>query len=296
MRRRRPSNWCLQCRLQRYRDFRLARTLVRAERSIFAANADAIIRAARGGQRLSIVELGAGTAEKTGILLDAAIRAQGEVIYQPVDVSASALDEAVGTLSESLPGARVQPLVADYTEGYQNLPRPSGRRLALYIGSSIGNFEPDAAKNVLQQLRGELRAGDHLLLGTDLRKEEATLLAAYDDAAGVTAAFNKNVLARINAELGADFDLDRFTHQARWNREASRMEMHLVSRGGQRVSIPALKLDVDFANGESIHTENSYKFSRKSVASLLNSGGFRAAQQWTDPEGRFLVTLAAAAL
>jgi dimethylhistidine N-methyltransferase len=269
--------------------------LTRAERSIFAANADAIIALARARSRhpLHILELGAGTAAKTGLLLAAAARLQHRVLYQPIDVSASALEQARHQLEASLPGVTVEPHVADYTRGYGHLARPAGPRLALFIGSSIGNFEPAAALQLLRQLRSELRSGDSLLLGVDLRKDPAMLLEAYNDAQGVTAAFNKNVLLRINRELGANFRLDRFQHRAVWNSRLSRIEMHLFSTRTQTVDIAALDLGFQFAAGESIHTENSYKYTRARLATLLTRAGFKIGNQWTDPDSLFLVTLAA---
>jgi dimethylhistidine N-methyltransferase len=270
--------------------------LTRAERSIFTAHADEIIQLARRDSQLPvhILELGAGSAAKTGLLLSAAARAQGRVLYQPIDVSASALAEAELHLQADLPGVDIdfQPHVGDYTRGYQHLVHPPGPRLALFIGSSIGNFEPAAAIELLRQLRSQLALEASFLIGVDLRKDPATLLAAYNDAAGVTAAFNKNVLVRINRELGADFDLDSFQHEARWNSRRSRIEMHLVSRRAQTVSIPALDLKVKFAAGESIHTENSYKYTPRRLRALLASTGFAPTASWTDDKKQFLVTLA----
>jgi dimethylhistidine N-methyltransferase len=271
--------------------------LTRAERSIFADHADEIVERARGNAKhpVHILELGAGNASKTGLILAAAVRAQGRVLYQPLDVSGSALADAMQQLQSALPGVTVEPHVTDYTRGYGHLSRPSGPRLALYIGSSIGNFEPQDALQVLRDLRDQLKPGDSLLLGTDLRKEPSVLLPAYNDAMGVTAAFNKNVLVRINHDLAADFDITCFEHEARWNSRRSRIEMHLVSQRPQQVHIAALELTIDFAAGESIHTENSYKYTRRRVNNLLGKAGFAAAKQWKDDDGRFLVTLASVA-
>ncbi len=168
----------------------------------------------------------------------------------------------------------------------------AARTLVLYIGSSIGNFSPEDAVRVLRTVREQLQPGDTLLLGTDLVKDEATLLAAYDDAAGVTAEFNRNMLHRLNRELGADFDVDRFSHRALWNAAESRMEMHLVEQRAQRVTIDDLELH--FTAGETIHTENSYKFTQRSIAWLLKQSGFTLGQQWTDAKGWFAVNLAVA--
>jgi dimethylhistidine N-methyltransferase len=268
--------------------------LTRAERSIFAAHADEIVELARKHSQLPlhILELGAGSASKTGLVLAAAVRAQGRVLYQPIDVSASALAHAETHLEEAVPGVEVEPHVADYTRGYGQLQRPQGPRLALYIGSSIGNFEPEDALEVLRELRQQLLPGDCLLLGADLRKDPSLLLPAYNDAQGVTAAFNKNVLVRINRDLGGSFDVTSFDHVARWNARRSRIEMHLVSRIAQTARIEALDLTVRFKAGESIHTENSYKYTKPRLARMLAQAGFASIRQWKDDAGLFLVTLA----
>ena len=220
---------------------------------------------------VTIAELGAGSATKTGLLLQAATRFQPEVLYQPIDVSASAL-EAAENLAANIPGLNVHAQVANYiTEAY-TLQRPENHRvLALYIGSSIGNFSPDEAQTILCRLRSHLQPGDALLLGADLapsaHKSVDTILAAYDDAAGVTAAFNLNVLARLNRDLDADFNLDAFAHRARWNAAESRIEMHLESLIPQTVQIAGGR--IPFAQGETIHTENSHKFTDQALEDLL---------------------------
>jgi len=266
----------------------------RTERAIFAGYAEGIISAAKGESTkpLRVVELGAGTASKTGILLDAAVKLQGTVTYVPIDVSPSALDEACESLSRSLSEVCVEPEVANYVTDTLELAPHDGPTLALYIGSSIGNFSPEDARAILRNLRGQMKPGDSLLLGTDMVKDEATLLAAYDDENGVTGAFNLNVLRRLNKELGADFDLARFRHVARWNAAESRIEMHLESLTAQRVRIPAANLMVPFANGETIHTENSYKFTGESVRKLVEDSGFLVEETWMDERGWFAVTLA----
>jgi dimethylhistidine N-methyltransferase len=274
--------------------------LTRTERALFEQHADAILLDLIAP--VTIVELGAGTATKTGILLEAATRFQQGVLYQPIDVSPSALAEAE-TLPEHIPGLTVQPQVANYvTERYRIQREPDRKVLALYIGSSIGNFSPAEARAILANLRAQLQPGDALLLGTDLapgkRKSVEQLLAAYDDASGVTAAFNLNILNRLNRDLGAGFDLDRFTHEARWNAAASRIEMHLVSTCTQTVTLPTNSagpaLTLRFAPGESIHTENSYKFTAETVAALLAPSGFASTATLTDPDCLFAVTLATA--
>jgi L-histidine Nalpha-methyltransferase len=281
----------------------------RIERGIFAAHAEEILREAASSNgphpagKLTLIELGAGTATKTGILLAEAVRQQGSIVYQPVDVSESALAAARENILANLPGVTVRPQVADYTREALPLNRlPNTRTLALYIGSSIGNFTPADARGVLRNLRAQLLPGDTLLLGTDLRpgenKTEATLIAAYDDAAGTTAAFNLNILTRLNRDLGADFRLENFRHHACWNPTESRIEMHLKSLTAQRVHIPANSagsaLTLDLAAGETIHTENSYKFTPKTVEALLTSASFTPTKSWQDPRHLFAVTLATA--
>jgi dimethylhistidine N-methyltransferase len=269
--------------------------LTRAERSIFTAHADEIIQLARRDSQLPvhILELGAGSAAKTGLLLSAAARAQGRVLYQPIDVSASALAEAELHLQADLPGVDIdfQPHVGDYTRGYQHLVHPPGPRLALFIGSSIGNFEPAAAIELLRQLRSQLALEASFLIGVDLRKDPATLLAAYNDAAGVTAAFNKNVLVRINRELGADFDLDAFRFRATWNEEAGAIQSFLVSERAQTVRIDGAGLTIDFASGEAIHTESSHKFTREEMARFAQGCGFRELASYTDSGNRYALSV-----
>ena len=277
--------------------------LTRTERGIFAANAGEIVSAAARGLRLTVVELGAGTAVKTGLLLRACASVQGRVLYQPIDVSPSALEEARRTIERDVPGVTVRPRVANYITDDLGIARASESRvLALYIGSSIGNFSPEQGAEILGKLRRQMAPGDGLLLGTDLApgpgKSVGDLLRAYDDAAGVTAAFNRNILARLNRELGADFELNCFEHRAVWNPEASRIEMHLVARGEQTVMVPGNsagpELRLRFGDGETINTENSYKFDTGSIAGLLRRSGFDVTRSWHDANELFAVTLATA--
>lgn len=272
--------------------------LTRTERGIFAKHADEIIAAATGklsAQPLTMIELGAGTAAKTGLLLEAAVRRQEKVDYLAIDVSESPLTVAKERIEREIPGVTVTPRVADYTTGVADFPAGGKRRMVVYIGSSIGNFEPAHAVKLLRDVRAHLSPGDRLLLGVDRVKERSVLLRAYDDAAEVTAAFNKNVLKRINRELGGTFNPRLFKHRARWNHEHSRIEMHLESLIAQQVRVEALDLNVKFARGETIHTENSYKFTSRDVASLLEEAGFGLSQCWTDEREWFGVYLAAAA-
>jgi dimethylhistidine N-methyltransferase len=276
--------------------------LTRTERGIFSAHAADIVAQAAACDpnltneaepiRLRIAELGAGSADKTRLLLKAAAERQGTLLYEPVDVSSGALQAARERIEGELPGVHVLPRVMDYTQGLHFYPAARGeRRLALYIGSSIGNFEPEKANQVLEIIRAGLETGDALLLGVDLRKDERTLLAAYDDAAGVTAAFNVNLLARLNRELEADFDLESFAHRAVWNAAESRIEMHLESMVDQRVRLRSLDLEVDFKAGETIHTENSYKYAPGQAEAMLSAAGFMPESTWMDERGWFAVCL-----
>jgi L-histidine N-alpha-methyltransferase len=267
--------------------------LTRTERSILAVHAGEIIRLAAGSDAIRLVELGAGSADKTRLLLSTAVDRQDTVFYEPVDVSASALEDARDRIEREIPGVLVTPRVLDYTHGLElDAASPGERRLVLYIGSSIGNFELEEAERLLKNVRAALAQGDSILLGVDLAKSESVLLHAYDDAAGITAAFNLNLLARLNRELGSDFDLDRFAHRAVWNETKSRIEMHLESRMNQTVRIPCLDLTVDFNAGETIHTENSYKYKPGQAEALLHRAGFSPSITWTDDQHRFAVCLA----
>src|SRR5580692_5329642 len=266
----------------------------RTERDIFANYAEAIIAAtgSDGPRPLRVLELGAGTAAKTGILLTAATRLRDEVTYFPVDVSSDALDAACDSIGCLLPDVHLEPMVANYVTHPPKLERFHGTTLAMYIGSSIGNFSPEEARGILCNLRSELSAGDALLLGTDMVKDEATLVQAYDDRDGVTAAFNLNLLHRLNRELGANFDTGCFRHRARWNGTESRIEMHLESTRDQWVDIPAAQLRMEFAAFETIHTESSYKFTYGTLGALLDDAGFTIERTWTDPQQWYALTLA----
>jgi dimethylhistidine N-methyltransferase len=268
--------------------------LTRAERSIFAERADEIVTSA--GCPCTIAELGSGSASKTGLLLAAAAKRQPELVYQPIDVSPSALEHASRTLPAAVPGLQVRPQIANYiTNGYTIDRAGDCSILALYIGSSIGNFGPDEARSILRKLRKQVkRVGDAVLLGADLApnrdKPVEELIAAYDDAAGVTAEFNKNILARLNRELGADFNLDNFVHRAFWNPQDSRMEMYLESTIAQTIHVGDQQ--IVFTPGETIHTENSYKFTERGLRELLQDCGYSSPQWFQDADHHFCVALA----
>jgi dimethylhistidine N-methyltransferase len=266
--------------------------LTRTERGIFERHAGEMVALAAGSSRLRFTELGAGSAEKTRVVMKAALARQQGLVFEAVDVSATALLVAQARIEREVPGVRAVLLEMDYTNGFElDLCASGERRLVLYIGSSIGNFEPQESARILRKLRSQLDEGDGLLLGVDLVKDESTLLAAYDDAAGVTAAFNKNMLVRLNRELGANFDLARFHHRAVWNETMSRMEMHLESSADQHVRFAALDWEVEFRAGETIHTENSYKYRPGGAAAMMAAAGFACAETWTDERGWFEVCL-----
>ncbi|MCF3129627.1 L-histidine N(alpha)-methyltransferase [Streptomyces olivochromogenes] len=256
----------------------------RAEREILDVRSGEIAAAARAR---TLVELGSGSSEKTRYLIDALT---GLDTYVPVDVSESALTRAGQSLVEERPGLAVHALIADFT-GQLTLPATPGPRLIAFLGGTIGNLLPAERAEFLASVRQLMSPGDSLLLGTDLVKDERVLVRAYDDAAGVTAEFNKNVLAVINRELGADFDPDAFEHVARWDAEHEWIEMRLRSLTEQSVKVPALELAVDFAAGEELRTEVSAKFRRDGVAAELAGAGLELTHWWTDAEGRFALSL-----
>jgi len=278
--------------------------LTRIERTLFHAYAAEMIAAAGEGKRLRVIELGAGSADKTRTLLAAALERQATVHYLPVDVSASALEVACSRLEGELPAVRTVPVVADYTRDWTLPPMQAAesedRQLLLWIGSSIGNFEPQEAESLLKRIHAVMQPGDGLLLGVDLApcpggKCVGELLAAYDDESGVTAQFNMNLLVRLNRELGADFDTGSFAHWVEWNESASRMEMHLESLRDQWVHFPSVAgaqdLEVHFAAGERLHTENSYKYTLETIATLMDRAGFPVCERWTDDGEWFAVLL-----
>jgi L-histidine Nalpha-methyltransferase len=267
--------------------------VTRAEEEIFQRHAGEIAASLDGHVRL--VELGSGDARKTRLLIEALVARQEELEYLPIDVSRSAVVQSAERLLHAFPELTVTAFVADYQAGLravrgERVP-PCTRTLALFLGSTIGNLDPGDRVVLLREIRGVLRPGDGLLLGVDLRKSESVLLPAYDDALGVTAAFNLNLLARINRELGGEFDLGAFRHQARWNRELGRIEMHLESLREQTVPIRGLGLEVRFAAGETIHTESSYKLDPAQVVEMAEASGFTLRRTWTDRGGRFASNL-----
>jgi L-histidine Nalpha-methyltransferase len=244
------------------------------------------------GPGVTVVELGSGTATKTTTLLQAFSRRQLRVQYFPVDISPAALAEARQRVESQCTRVSVRPVVADFGNGFGFLKGIAGRKLVLYLGSSIGNFDPGPAVEMLSQIRSQLAPGDALLLGTDLVKDPSILVPAYDDAQGVTQQFDRNILARLNRELGAHFDLEFFRHKAIWNPEESRMEISLESLRPQTVSLDLLNQCVKFANGERIHTEHSYKYTMPMVREMLELSGFSLSATWFDRRNWFALHLA----
>lgn len=260
----------------------------RTEAAILMTHADEIC--ARVGKNVSVSELGAGTATKTRILLRSLLRRQFSVNYFPLDVSDAALQLAKDEVEKELKAVNVHPQIGDF-EDLAFLELQAWPRLVLYIGSSIGNLERDDAITLLQNVAQHLSSGDQLLLGADLVKDSHVMQAAYNDSAGITASFNKNLLVRINRELGGHFEPDAFYHVSFWNEAASRIELHLESACFQSVRVDALDMTIQFGQGERIHTENSYKYTLECLGDLLRHGGFQLEHTWTDPRCWFAVSL-----
>jgi len=264
--------------------------LTRIERDLLATYGAEI--AAALGAPLELVELGSGSATKTRLLIDAVLARQPSLTFRPIDISADALVESALALVGAYEPLRVVAYASDYFSLLrEKRMRTDDRALALFLGSNIGNFEPQDADALLRLLAGSLRRGDGLLIGYDLKKDASILEPAYDDALGVTAAFNKNLLARMNRELGADFDLGAFRFRARWNDERGAVESFLISERAQRVCIAGCDLAVDFDAGDAIHTESSYKFTRDELVALAGRCRFGELRTYTDAASRYALTL-----
>ena len=260
--------------------------LTRAENEILTLYADEMVAAVAGPTTL--LEMGSGSASKTRLIIEALLRKQDELLFIPVDISATALENSSRILLQSYPRLTIDAYAADYFAGLAELAKAKrGRTLALFLGSNISNFDVDEALRFLRALRQVLNDGDALLLGADLKKDKAILEAAYNDALGVTAAFNLNVLARINRELGGNFDLRGFKHFAFYNEAAGRVEIYIESLCEQTVRISKLDMQVQFAQGELIHTENSYKYDLKDLGRLAAETGFTRAHTWQDRAQQF---------
>jgi len=259
----------------------------RAEREILLKRADNI--AAASPDPVQVVELGSGNSQKTLHLLKAMVGARERVAYLPIDVCEEMVEASAAELQATLPKLEIQPIAARYEDGLQAVDPSRGGILLLWLGSSIGNLGRDEAASFVAELSGHLSPGDRMLIGIDLIKGPDVLEEAYNDEAGVTAAFNLNMLERINRELGGAFDLERFRHVALYNAEKARVEMHIESLGDQTVPIEALGTEVEFKQGERIHTENSHKYDFDQIDALAKHGGLRTLDQWFD--SRFLFSL-----
>ncbi|WP_324733196.1 L-histidine N(alpha)-methyltransferase [Pseudomonas paeninsulae] len=265
--------------------------VTRAETGLLKTHARAILAAC--APLTETVELGAGSGEKLARVLQARDAGSAELRVHLVDVSRSALSAAAGLLV-GLPATQVITHQATYEAGLAEFRRnqaEAGHTLLLFLGSNMGNFDPPKANELLRQIRSALQPGDLFLLGADLLKPERELMLAYDDPLGVTAAFNRNLLVRINRELGADFDLDSFQHRALWNATESRMESYLVSTRTQRIRIAEARLELTMRDGETIWTESSYKYSLDGLFGSLEAAGFARRQAWVDEDAQFALTL-----
>ena len=268
----------------------------RTEASILKENAEAIRDALDGD--ISLVELGSGSSAKTTILLDNIMEAQRKLHYLPIDISPTILDETARKLDARYPRLTTIPIASEYGEGLRQAkdlatrePGVARQKLVLFLGSSIGNFEPHDAAAFLNTVRDGLGEDDALLIGFDLQKDLSVLQAAYDDAEGVTARFNLNLLRRINRELGGEFDLDFFSHRAHYNDNAGRMELHLVSKKEQRIPIHRLEEAFDFQKEESIHTESSYKYTIPLIEEIAGGARFKVGKVFTDPKNWYALAL-----
>jgi L-histidine N-alpha-methyltransferase len=266
--------------------------LTRAECAILRAHAEEVI--AKLPRPLTLVELGSGSSRKTRLLMDAIFRGQETLLYVPIDVGRGALEESSRQLLREYPGLHIAAVRSEYEEGLRHLPDDLGQpRLFLWLGSSVGNFHRGDAALFLGKVRRLMTSADRFLVGIDLRKERSILEPAYDDARGVTAQFNLNLLARINRELRGHFDVASFRHRAVYQEEIGRVEMYLESRQAQTVRIDRLELEVSFVAGESIHTENAYKYSFAEIDALAAGAGLRVEEQWLDGPMRFSANLLA---
>jgi dimethylhistidine N-methyltransferase len=263
--------------------------LTRTEQKILEDRAPKMIAAAGGD--LALIEFGSGSSCKTRILLDAVLDRQRRLHYTPIDISSEFLRASALSLLAAYDRLFVTALAAEYNDAIPLLPGHDGPRLILFLGSNIGNFEHEEAVGFLARIRRQMQKRDRILIGVDLVKERRILEAAYNDAAGVTEAFNKNLLLRVNRELGANFDPDRWEHAAPFVEEASRIEMRLVSPNRQAVFFGAFEQKVSFEEGEFIHTENSHKYTLASFAALCAAAGLGIQERWLDERKRFAVML-----
>ncbi len=269
--------------------------VTRAEHEILSTHRDAIIDAV-GGPR-ALVELGSGSSRKTRLLVEALLARREDLLYCPIDISEDALARSGKAMLQTLPGLRINAFSTDYETALDALAEGAGERvprartLLIFLGSSIGNLEPPEARTLVSRIRSILQAGDSFLLGADLKKSSKILIPAYDDALGVTSAFNLNLLVRINRELHGDFRLENFHHRAVYEEQHGRIELYLQSREKQSVPIRALDISVELERGEVIHTEYSYKYDLQQISSLAEVSGFELEQSWLDRKRRFSLNL-----
>jgi len=262
----------------------------RTEEALLESSADEI--ASRFPDGVELIELGGGSGKKTRLLIEALLSNHDHLRYTAIDISKEALDMTAERLLHDYDALEMVGVVGDYARAFDRLERETDScRLVFSLGSNVGNSTREEAREFLASLAERFASEDRLLVGIDLRKDLDVLRAAYNDREGVTAAFNKNVLKRINRELGGNFDLDRFSHRAEWDERLGRIKLELVSEVEQTVKISALDLEVPFENGETIHTEDSTKYSKEEIEALVESAGFRIDAQWIDPKGWFSLNL-----
>jgi L-histidine N-alpha-methyltransferase len=271
------------CRLPEY-------YITRIEHGILKANASEIVSCSGGS--MALVELGSGSSFKTRILIEALLTRQGVLRYFPIDISESIIMESARQLLKDYPQLEISAHVAEFSAGVHRMALETfDQKMVLFLGSNLGNFDPQDARDFLLKLRRELSQQDYLLLGTDMQKDTDVLEPAYDDCQGVTAEFNLNLLRRINRELAGEFELADFSHLAFYNGEKNRIEMHIRSNKAQDVFIGELQRSFSFIPGETIHTENSYKYSVDQVAEISAEAGFKVVNRWEDERGYFSLNL-----
>ena len=271
------------CRLPEY-------YITRIEHGILKANASEIVSCSGG--RMALVELGSGSSFKTRILIEALLARQRSLRYFPIDISESIIMESSRQLMQDYPKLKISAHVAEFSAGVHRMALETlDQKMVLFLGSNLGNFDPQDARDFLLKLRRELSQQDYLLLGTDMQKDASVLEPAYDDRQGVTAEFNLNLLRRINRELAGEFELEGFSHVAFYNGEENRIEMHIRSNKTQEVYIGVLQRSFSFLPGETIHTENSYKYSVDQIAGISAEAGFKVVNRWEDERGYFSLNL-----
>jgi dimethylhistidine N-methyltransferase len=274
--------------------------VTRDESEIIRENIREMIEESRVAPKSSVnlIELGSGSSDKTRYFIEALLEREVSLRYIPIDVSESSLERSSKELMKAYPNLKIAAFATDYFTGLGELAKsktawrqPGQRTIALFLGSSIGNLDADESRALLLAMREVLEPDDSFVLGADLKKEAGILLPAYNDALGVTAAFNLNLLVRINREFDGNFDLDKFEHRAIYNEDLGRIEMHLFSRETHAVKLEALELEIHFEKGESIHTENSYKFKIDALSDLASQTHFHLTKTWFDGNRRFSVNL-----